>query len=129
MLDRIVLEVDENQCRRLKLDVAVGHNEPRIIGEGLEDESKFPLALLLRGLKIDIFNSNASREEDKKRILNSICEVGVSELDNQEPPSEHPNYEKVNRTLQNLFAEAAMPVDKDGHGLKLCEGGSYGGGH
>ena len=33
MLDRIVLEVDENQCRRLKLDVAVGHNEPRVIGE------------------------------------------------------------------------------------------------
>ena len=75
MLDRIVLEVDENQCRRLKLDVAVGHNEPRIIGKGLEDESEFPLALLLRGLKIDIFNSDASREEDKKRILNSICEA------------------------------------------------------
>ena len=39
----------------------------------------------------------------------------------------HPNYSKVNQTLQNLFAEAAMPVDMRnfsvaGSGLKLCEG-------
>ena len=96
-LSTIVLEQDEDGSRRLKLDVAVGHGEPKVIAEGLEaeDHAEFPLALLMRGLETDIASSNASREEDRRRILNSICGLDTSELDHQEPAAAHHKYEQV----------------------------------
>ena len=96
-LSTIVLEQDEDGSRRLKLDVAVGHGEPNVIAEGLEAEDchTFPIALLLRGLETDIASSNASREEDRRRILNSICGLDTSELDHQEPAAAHHKYEQV----------------------------------
>ena len=96
-LSTIVLEQDEDGSRRLKLDVAVGHGEPKVIAEGLEaeDRNTFPIALLLRGLETDIASSNASREEDRRRILNSICGLDTSELDHQEPAAAHHKYEQV----------------------------------
>ena len=96
-LSTIVLEQDEDGSRRLKLDVAVGHGEPKVIAEGLEaeDRTEFPIALLLRGLETDIASSQASREEDRRRILNSICGLDTSELDHQEPAAAHHKYEQV----------------------------------
>ena len=97
-LSAFVLEQDEDGSRRLKLDVAVGHGEPKVIAEGLEaaeGHSKFPIALLLRGLETDIASSQASREEDRRRILNSICGLDTSELDHQEPAAAHHKYEQV----------------------------------
>ena len=92
-----VLEQDQDGSRRLKLDVAVGHGEPKVIAEGLEaeDRTEFPIALLLRGLETDIASSQASREEDRRRILNSICGLDTSELDHQEPAAAHHKYEQV----------------------------------
>ena len=103
-LSTIVLEQDEDGSRRLKLDVAVGHGEPKVIAEGLEAaegnpwwerRAEFPIALLLRGLETDIASSQASREEDRRRILNSICGLDTSELDHQEPAAAHHKYEQV----------------------------------
>ena len=97
-LSTFVLEQDEDGSRRLKLDVAVGHGEPKVIVEGLEaaeDRTEFPLALLLRGLETDIASSQSSREEDRRRILNSICGLDTSELDHQEPAAAHHKYEQV----------------------------------
>ena len=96
-LSTIVLEQDEDGSRRLKLDVAVGHGEPKVIAEGLRTKhrTEFPIALLLRGLETDIASSNASREEDRRRILNSICGLDTSELDHQEPAAAHHKYEQV----------------------------------
>ena len=102
-LSTIVLEQDKDGSRRLKLDVAVGHGEPKVIAEGLEAaegnpyerHAEFPIALLLRGLETDIASSQASREEDRRRILNSICGLDTSELDHQEPAAAHHKYEQV----------------------------------
>ena len=100
-LSTIVLEQDKDGSRRLKLDVAVGHGEPKVIAEGLEAakgntwDAEFPIALLLRGLETDIASSQASREEDRRRILNSICGLDTSELDHQEPAAAHHKYEQV----------------------------------
>jgi len=103
-----VLEQDEDGSRRLKLDVAVGHGEPKVIAEGLnmeaEDRTEIPIALLLRGLETDIASSNASREEDRRRILNSICGLDTSELDHHEPAAAHHKYEQVE------FLGVALPV-------------------
>lgn len=92
-----VLEQDKDGSRRLKLDVAVGHGEPKVIAEGLKtgDRTEFPIALLLRGLETDIASSQASREEDRRWILNSICGLDTSELDHQEPAAAHHKYEQV----------------------------------
>lgn len=100
-LSTIVLEQDKDGSRRLKLDVAVGYGErgePTVIAEGLdaaEGHNEFPLALLLRGLETDIASSQASREEDRRRILNSICGLDTSELDHHEPAAAHHKYEQV----------------------------------
>lgn len=97
-LSMFVLEQDEDGSRRLKLDVAVGHGKPKVIAEGLEaaeGHTEFPIALLLHGLETDIASSQASREEDRRRILNSICGLDTSELDLQEPAAAHHKYEQV----------------------------------
>ena len=115
-LSMFVLEQDKDGSRRLKLDVAVGHGEPTVIAEGLgaalnprtgtdplrfrephrgPKNAEFPIALLLRGLETDIASSQASREEDRRRILNSICGLDTSELDHQEPAAAHHKYEQV----------------------------------
>ena len=89
-----MLEEDEHGGRRLKFDVAIGHGKPKLMAEGLPT-TDFPMPLLARGLKIDIAQSNASRDVDKQRILNSICGVDPLKLDETAPPKEHDNYKKV----------------------------------
>merc|ERR1712205_230316 len=58
-LSMCMLEKDENGTRRLKLDLAVGHREPRVIAEGLDSSTNFPVPLLALGFKIDIAQSKA----------------------------------------------------------------------
>ena len=90
-----MLEKDENGRRRLKLDLAVGHREPRVIAEGLDSSTNFPVPLLALGFKIHIAQSEASRQVDRQRILNCVCGVEPARLDDTEPPTEHPQYDKV----------------------------------
>ena len=91
-----MLEIDETHGgRRLKFDVAIGHGEPKLMAEGLP-ATDFPVPLLARGFKIDIAQSNASMAQDKKRILNSICDVDPLKLDSWfQPPAKHHKYEEV----------------------------------
>ena len=90
-----MLDKGPNGSRRLKLDVAVGHGEPQIIAEGFNSSTDFPVPLLALGFKIDIAQSEASRQVDRKRILNSVCGVDPARLDDSDPPTKHPKYEQV----------------------------------
>ena len=90
-----MLDKGPNGSRRLKLDVAVGHGKPRIIAEGVDSSKKFPVPLLALGFKIDIAQSEASRQVDRQRILNCVCDVDPAKLDESDPPTKHPKYEQV----------------------------------
>ena len=92
-----VLEKDpETGQRRLKLDVSAVHaGEPRVLAEGLEGNTHFPVALLERGFKIKIEHGEATMKIDKRRILNTICRVHHLEIDDVEPCSEHNQYIQV----------------------------------
>ena len=63
--------------KQLKLDIATIHvGKPCLIAEGhpdLESTKDFPLALMERGFSIDIAKAEATQEEDRRRILNSIA--------------------------------------------------------
>ena len=130
-----MLEKGVDGSRRLKLDLAIGHSNPCAIAEGLDsatnaedlDTAEFPITLLLRGLDINIAQAQASQQADKRRILNSICDVTPSMLDAVEPRTDHRNYSKVcaipegraymlmhvqvNEDLGGLLAETAMKMD------------------
>ena len=98
-----MLEKGKHGHRRMQLEVAVGHGKPSLLTAGLES-TDFPIALLLRGCNIDIALSEASRPEDRRRILNSVCGVEPSKLDAADPPESHHQYQQVNSTLHSLFA-------------------------
>ena len=83
------------------------------IGKGYKAKSKreaaFPLQLLERGYSIDITKANASREDDKKAILNTIAGgVAAENLTTQEPDLSSIEFSRVNRQLQGMFAEPAI---------------------
>ena len=119
--------------KKLMLDfVTVVENEAQLITEGLsaeeqatedmksyyvgkgykaksEREAAFPLHLLERGYSIDITKANASREDDKKAILNTIAGgVAAEDLTTQEPDLSSIEFSRVNRRLQGMFAEPAI---------------------
>jgi len=70
-------------------------------------ESHFPLDLGCAGLGIDVKRSRASREVDRKRILNSIA-GREGDLDAQ-PLMTHAMYDRVNTRLRTVFALASWP--------------------
>jgi len=80
------------------LDIATIHvGKPCLIAEGhpdLESTKDFPLALMERGFSIDIAKAEATQEEDRRRILNSIAGKEEAELDT-EPPTEHEKFTQV----------------------------------
>ena len=84
--------------KQLKLDIATIHvGKPCLIAEGhpdLESTKKFPLALMERGFSIDIAKAEATQEEDRRRILNSVAGKEEAELDT-EPPTEHEKFTQV----------------------------------
>lgn len=65
----------------------------------------FTLEVLSRGLQPKLHEAQASKEEDRRRILNSI--VQKSDLDS-EPDSQHVNYDTVNTSLGGIFARAGL---------------------
>ena len=84
--------------KQLTLDIATIHvGKPCLIAEGhpdLESTKDFPLALMERGFSIDIAKAEATQEEDRRRILNSVAGKEEAELDT-EPPTEHEKFTQV----------------------------------
>ncbi|CAE7510557.1 atk [Symbiodinium sp. CCMP2592] len=72
-------------------------------------EEPFPANLLEHGLGVRIEIAEASREEDKTRILNSIAfpRAGTQALD-EAPKEEHDKYGAVNRALRSHFALSSL---------------------
>merc|ERR1712166_1638976 len=116
--------------KKLHLDIAtVVDNRPQLLTEGFTDEEKkldegragfgsmqkncreegFPAEVIEHGYRIDVCTAEASRDEDKRRILNTINGVDAQHL-SDEPDPEHPECEKVNRSLRGLLAEAGLNV-------------------
>ena len=94
--------------KQLKLDIATIHvGKPCLIAEGhpdLESTKDFPLALMERGFNIDIAKAEATQEEDRRRILNSVAGKEEAELD-MEPPTEHEKFTQVRPGYGPVCAE------------------------
>ena len=72
-------------------------------------EAGFPLQLLERGYTIDITQANASREDDKRIILNTILgNVPPAALKTNDPDLSSQEFSKVNRHLRGMFAAPAV---------------------
>ena len=102
-------------------DEAVERNQSWNVGKGYKAksarEASFPLQLLERGYSIDITKAEASRKDDKRTILNTIAGgVESNLLTTQEPDLQNPEFERVNKRLRGMFAEAAInKAAKGGH--------------
>ena len=134
--------------KKLMLDfVTVVDNEAQLITEGLsaeeqatedkwtkavgrpgkgyeaksEREALFPLQLLERGYSIDITKAEASREGDRKSILNCIAGgVAPKLLKSQEPDLSSPEFPRVNKRLRGMFAEPASNKAAKGGRLRVA---------
>jgi len=71
-------------------------------------ESYFPTDLIRKSHTIKIELAEASRDSDRKHILNSIVRNKNLEAD---PPTTHPNYDAVNDAVKGAFA-ASLPILK-----------------
>jgi len=69
-------------------------------------ERYFPMELIQMSRGIDIKSAEASKEDDRKRILNAIAGIDNLEAD---PHTDHVNYTKLNDAVKGAFA-ASMPV-------------------
>ncbi|CAE8630984.1 unnamed protein product [Polarella glacialis] len=67
----------------------------------------FPIEVMKTGMDLRLQDAKASREEDRRHILNSLAGKQQHELDD-EPDSEHENYTKVNAQLGSRFALACF---------------------
>jgi len=67
-------------------------------------ERYFPMDRILKGLDTTIQTANASKEQDKRHILNYISD-NVNDLD-AEPPEEHYKYEALNDAVRGAFASS-----------------------
>ena len=68
-------------------------------------EETFPAHLLQHGLAVDIQLAEASKQDDKRRILNSVaCPRARTRALEDEPQADHANYSEVNRSLASHFA-------------------------
>ena len=121
-------KVEERDSNNLLLDVAATDtvNEAHVITDGLagaegrilpilgllcksQREQAFPMDVLEKGLAVDIATAQASREEDRRRILNSIAFPRARTLElNSNIPTSHPNYDIVNKALASHFALATI---------------------
>ena len=133
--------------KKLMLDfVTVVENEAQLITEGLsaeeqatedkwtkrgrpgkgykaksEREALFPLQLLERGYSIDITKAEASREDDRKSILNCIAGGVAPELLKwQEPDLSSSEFSRVNKRLRGMFAEPASNKAAKGGRLRVA---------
>jgi hypothetical protein len=76
-------------------------------------EASFPLYLLERGLELDVKLSEASRVEDRNRILNSI--IGNETTPKSKPPKQHEQLDAANALLQGDLAALALTKVIDGN--------------
>ena len=73
-----------------------------------ERETGFPLNLLEKGFSIDIRRASASHKPDIRRILNVIAGTpDINLILGAEPDLTNPAFERTNRALRGIFAEAA----------------------
>lgn len=68
----------------------------------LARESTFPIEVLKKGLELEIQSAKASKEEDRRHILNALAE---RHLDG-DPAEAHEKYDEVNLQLRATFALA-----------------------
>lgn len=83
-------------------------------------EMCFPSALLKSGFDIDIKQAQASREDDKIRILNTINGVDAAKLSDVQPDLNNPALDRVNYSLKSFFAEAAATSSQNLQELTKC---------
>ncbi|CAE7540757.1 FBL4 [Symbiodinium pilosum] len=69
-------------------------------------EMCFPVAVFERGLSLELHHAQASRDLDRRRILNSFVGRTGEGLD-EEPYMSHPKYDEVNIRLRSVLALAA----------------------
>ncbi|CAE8638914.1 unnamed protein product, partial [Polarella glacialis] len=70
-------------------------------------ESKFPTEIIEKAMEIDIEAAQATLQADRNRILNCIAGSNFSEFD-PDPPAHHHSYERCNRHIRSMFAQAAF---------------------
>ena len=69
-------------------------------------EANFPVTIIRQGLKVDVKRAQASRKEDKTRILNALAGRPLNEIE-EVCLEKHPNYTIIELGLQSTFAVAA----------------------
>jgi len=70
-------------------------------------EGGFPIALATQALSTAVQTAQATRQADRRKILNEIA--GAANLD-APPPLSHSRYEVVNRLLRGRFAAGALAL-------------------
>ena len=121
-------EVEERDSKNFLLDVAATDavHEAHVITDGLagaesrllpllgllcksKREQSFPMAVLEKGLAVDIATAQASMEQDRTKILNSIAFPRARTVAlNSNIPTGHRNYDIVNKALASHFALASL---------------------
>lgn len=67
-------------------------------------EQAFPTEIVQAGLQVRVQDGEASREEDRMHILNSICRRPL----HSPPVKQHPSYDMINAKLRCVFAVATF---------------------
>ena len=71
-------------------------------------EVSFPLVVLQLGYEINAIETEASQEEDWCQFIHTINGCDPEELNTTKPMLDHPECDRVDRTLQGVFAEASL---------------------
>merc|ERR1740124_1539407 len=79
-------------------------------------EKHFPYNVISKALNINVENANATVNDDRVHILNSIIGKMTIEIDDT-PPKEHHKYTELNESLKSIFAASQASLQgaaKDG---------------
>lgn len=72
-----------------------------------DDGGTFPLKVAKLGVNINLVEAKASREEDKRAILHFVAGTAI-EHQTDEPPTEHPNYDRLNLAARERFLPGTL---------------------
>eukprot|EP00931_Biecheleriopsis_adriatica_P115298 TRINITY_DN91107_c0_g1_i1.p1 TRINITY_DN91107_c0_g1~~TRINITY_DN91107_c0_g1_i1.p1 ORF type:complete len:633 (+),score=109.58 TRINITY_DN91107_c0_g1_i1:81-1979(+) len=89
----------------LRMDLGDGKMQERVFDD--ETGGAFPLTVSSEGVKIDIYEAQASRQEDWKNILHLIAETPEGKRVD-DPPERCEAYDRINHNVQRMFAAGAM---------------------
>ena len=81
-------------------------------GHKLEREKRFPADVFSKAWKVKLEDGEASRDEDRVRILNSIAQKEEQHL-NEEPEQHSHHYDAANRHLRWRLGVAYLQVAAD----------------